>query len=117
MQYRTCKCGKCERWDTGEVVWPCQGCNECKTTYYQSGRKELQPHDYEIYYLGGSTPKPVLKCKRCHDIERIDQDLLKSFNGDQEKLNKFYEQLQKNLFDSIKQKCSEIMYADLQEEQ
>jgi hypothetical protein len=70
MQYRTCECGKSERWDTGEIVHPCEGCDECKTTYYQGGRKELQPHDYEEYFLGGSNPNPVKRCKRCYHMDR-----------------------------------------------
>ena len=70
MQYRTCKCGRSQRWDSGEVVHPCEGCDKCKTTYYHGAYDELQPHDYETYYLGGNTPNPVKKCKLCSYIKR-----------------------------------------------
>lgn len=73
MQYRRCKCGKAWRWDSGEVVHDCQGCSECNTTFaqYPSEHRELQPHEYEDYYLSGSTPQPARMCKKCHRIERI----------------------------------------------
>lgn len=72
MQYRRCKCGKTERWDSGEVVHVCEGCEECQTTFAQgpTGHEPLQSHDYETYYMGGSSPNPAQKCKRCHHIER-----------------------------------------------
>lgn len=72
MQYRRCKCGKAERWDSGWAVRECEGCGECQTTYAQRAEdhKPLQPHDYEPYYMGGSGPNPAQICKRCHHIER-----------------------------------------------
>lgn len=50
MQYAQCRCGAVVRWDTGDAIHDCQGCERCQTTLARNpdGHKELQPH----------TPKP-----------------------------------------------------------
>lgn len=73
MQYRRCKCGKAERWDTGEIVHPCQGCSICQTTFaqYPDDHKLLEPHDWKPRY-DSDTGEPTRRiCKRCGKIERM----------------------------------------------
>lgn len=73
MQYKRCKCGACERWDTGEAVHPCQGCDKCGTTYAGSpeNHKPLEPHDWEPRYNERTGEPDKRMCKRCHKIERL----------------------------------------------
>lgn len=72
MQYKRCKCGKSERWDSGYSVKPCEGCDECQTTYAQRAEdhQPLQPHVYADYFLGGDNPNPAKRCVHCDHIER-----------------------------------------------
>ena len=79
MRYLKCGCGKCERWGTGETVHPCEGCEDCYSTFADNplGHQPLQPHDYEPYFLGGSTSREVRKCKRCHNIDKKENTKLK----------------------------------------
>ena len=52
MNYRRCKCGKCESWESGMPPRDCQGCDECKTTFAsgKSGHKPLMPHTLALRY-------------------------------------------------------------------
>lgn len=63
MQYRRCKCGSAERWDTGEAVRPCQGCAKCGTTFAQreADHRPLAPHQWEPRYdpKTGGPARPV----------------------------------------------------------
>lgn len=72
MRYLRCKCGKTERWDTGEPVDPCAGCAECQTTFatHPDDHKPLEPHDWEPRFdkRTGLPARPV--CKRCHARDR-----------------------------------------------
>lgn len=73
MQYKKCQCGACERWDTGEIVHPCQGCEKCGTTYAgsPSGHKPLEPHVWVPRY-SSSTGKPNGRmCSRCMKLEKL----------------------------------------------
>lgn len=72
MQYKQCKCGKAQRWDSGYGVQPCEGCEECQTTFagHPEGHQPLQPHTFEVYYEGGKEPNPVQMCTRCHHTVR-----------------------------------------------
>jgi len=73
MQYRRCKCGKRKRWDTGEAVQPCEGCEACGTTFaqYPSDHKALEPHDWKPRYDPEAGEPSRRICKRCHAIERV----------------------------------------------
>lgn len=76
MQYKRCKCGKKERWDTGEIVHPCQGCSECGTTFagLRGGHAPLEPHNWEPRY-NRTTGKPDRReCSRCHAIEMVTEE-------------------------------------------
>lgn len=72
MQYSRCKCGKCERWDSGEAVHPCEGCEACGTTFAQGpdGHLPLEPHEWEPRFnpLTGDPDRP--ECKRCNTRQR-----------------------------------------------
>lgn len=76
MRYLKCKCGACERWDSGEAVAPCSGCKKCGTTFatHPDDHKPLQPHEWEPRY-DPLTGKPERRmCARCHKIERVGAD-------------------------------------------
>ena len=49
MKYAKCKCGECERWDSGYPIFECQGCTKCGTTlaHGPSGHKPLKPHTWK----------------------------------------------------------------------
>ncbi len=61
MQYSRCQCGNAERWDSGEMLHPCQGCTYCKTTLARTPEDHapLEPHQ-----LFQSSEKRLC-CKRC----------------------------------------------------
>lgn len=72
MIYRKCKCGKCERWDSGETVHPCQGCDECETTFaaHPDDHRPLKPHDWKPQF-DRNTGNPSRRiCRRCYARER-----------------------------------------------
>ena len=75
MKYKRCKCGKMERWDTGEAVKPCEGCRECQTTFaeHPDDHKLLQPHDWEPRFNSRTGEPDRRMCRRCHAIEKVDQ--------------------------------------------
>jgi len=72
MQYRRCKCGKCECWDSGDPPMPCEGCIECGTTFAQhpDDHKPLEPHDWEPRFdpRTGAAARP--ECRRCHTQDK-----------------------------------------------
>lgn len=74
MQYRRCKCGARERWDSGEVVKPCEGCDKCGTTFAQSpsDHRELEPHDWKPLF-DPMTGEPTRRiCRQCHAMEKVE---------------------------------------------
>lgn len=79
MQYKRCKCGKCERWDTGEHVHDCQGCDQCQTTFSggPEGHKELQPHVFDRVLFNQQTGRPYRMCSRCNTIDKESYTLSK----------------------------------------
>ena len=68
MQYRQCKCGKARRWDTGEIVHPCQGCEKCQTTFGQhpNDHEPLQPHDLKPQFNRNTGEPDGFICSRCY---------------------------------------------------
>jgi hypothetical protein len=72
MQYRRCKCGARERWDSGETVHPCQGCEKCQTTFAQhpDDHKPLEPHQWAPRFdpQTGGPDRPI--CAVCHAGDR-----------------------------------------------
>lgn len=72
MIYRRCQCGKAERWDTGEIVHPCQGCATCGTTYAASSQEHqpLAEHDWRPRYNAETGKADRRMCARCYKIER-----------------------------------------------
>jgi hypothetical protein len=74
MIYRRCRCGKAERWDTGEVVHPCQGCKVCRSTLatWRGGHATLQDHDWEPRFNERTGGPDRRECRRCHAIERVE---------------------------------------------
>ena len=73
MIYRKCKCGKAERWDTGEVVHPCQGCEECRTTFASNPKDHLplEPHDWKPQYDQNTGKLKRRRCRLCHQSESM----------------------------------------------
>jgi hypothetical protein len=49
MQNYRCKCGNATYYGSGEAPKPCQGCDECNTTYAQrpEDHKEREPHKWK----------------------------------------------------------------------
>lgn len=74
MQYKRCKCGKAERWDTGEAVRPCEGCTLCQTTYagWRGGHGPLEPHDWKPQFNRDTGQEDGAVCTRCHKHKRGD---------------------------------------------
>lgn len=72
MRYLKCNCGACERWDTGEMVQPCQGCEKCQTTFATNpeGHRPLQPHDWRPRYNPATGEPDKRMCGLCYAIER-----------------------------------------------
>lgn len=71
MRYMRCRCGKAERVTNFGVSHACQGCSECGSTF--SDREQWGSrieHDYELYYLGGEAPNPILRCRRCKHVKQ-----------------------------------------------
>mgnify|MGYP000940205575 CR=1 FL=1 len=69
MRYLKCKCGKKEMWTT-DGLWPCQGCEECGTTFagHPDGHKPLEPHQWGILF-NEHTGNPYKYCVHCHHID------------------------------------------------
>lgn len=74
MIYRKCECGAAERWDTGEIVHPCQGCAKCGTTFASNPRdhKPLAPHDWKPRFNADTGEPDRQMCRRCMAIERVE---------------------------------------------
>lgn len=74
MQYKQCKCGGRQRWDSGEVVQPCEGCSKCGTTFADGpdGHKALEPHDWQPRYDRVTGKPDRRECSRCHALERTE---------------------------------------------
>jgi hypothetical protein len=68
MRYLKCKCGKCERWDSGEAVHACEGCNDCKTTFASAPEyhKPLEAHVLVPTYDENTGEVSGQRCKVCH---------------------------------------------------
>jgi len=71
MNYLRCKCGKAEYWESGMPPQPCQGCDECGTTYAYSpnGHKGLVAHDWRPQYDRNTGGKTKRICRRCYARE------------------------------------------------
>lgn len=70
MNYRRCKCGKCESWESGMAPADCSGCEECGTTFsgHPDGHKPLIPHDWRPQFdrNTGKPDRPM--CTRCYTL-------------------------------------------------
>lgn len=74
MNYRTCKCGKYQQWDSGIEFGHCQGCDVCGTTAYKNNLGEhiiKSPHEVIVKY-NKDTGIPYLRCKNCY--KKIDEE-------------------------------------------
>jgi len=73
MIYRKCECGAAERWDSGETVHPCQGCEKCQTTFgaNPTDHRPLQPHDWKPRYNPENGNPERRICKRCYAMEKV----------------------------------------------
>ena len=69
MRHLRCECGKATCM-TSMGASPCQGCEECKTTYaeHPDYHKELQPHKWETKY-NTNTGKPYKICSVCGSLD------------------------------------------------
>lgn len=74
MNYSRCKCGKAEYWDSGLPPKPCQGCEECGTTYARRAEdhKPIEPHDWVPRFNERTGAQDRRMCKRCHAIEKLE---------------------------------------------
>lgn len=72
MRYLKCECGACERWDTGEMVHPCQGCAKCQTTYAtrRDDHRPLQPHNWKPQFDRNTGLPSRRMCADCYARER-----------------------------------------------
>lgn len=68
MRHSQCKCGKSEYFDGGIAPQPCQGCDECGTTY---GGGERIPHDWEPRFNSRTGEPAPRRCRRCYQRERV----------------------------------------------
>jgi len=77
MNYWRCKCGKSEKWESGMPPRPCEGCDECGTTFatHATGHMMRAPHNLEIRY-DTHTGKPSHKvCTECWErFELTDEE-------------------------------------------
>lgn len=68
MRYLRCQCGKAEMWTT-DAPRPCQGCDECGTTFAGSpdGHKQREPHQWKPQF-NQNTGKPDRPyCAVCYE--------------------------------------------------
>jgi hypothetical protein len=78
MQYKRCKCGEVEIWDSGYPEYPCQGCEKCNTTCSSSPTRhiELKPHIFTKIIYSQSTGKPEFQtCGVCGIMERLKEEV------------------------------------------
>lgn len=66
--YYRCKCGKSEYYGSGMTPQPCEGCDECGTTYATRAddHKERAPHDWKPQFNEntGKPDRPL--CRVCY---------------------------------------------------
>ena len=67
MRYARCRCGKAEAWTT-DGFQPCQGCEECGTTYasHPDHHKEVQPHEWAVKFSRDTGEPSHRECVNCH---------------------------------------------------
>lgn len=76
MRYMRCKCGKAEYWDGGVPPQPCEGCDECGTTYagHPDYHKAIEPHEWEPRFNTRTGEQDRRICKRCLKREKATPD-------------------------------------------
>ena len=84
MIYRTCNCGKSERWDSGFSPWPCEGCDECGSQYGHPDDTSIpvrEPHVLVARFSPATGEPDRPRCKRCMARVGTPEDSLKLLAG------------------------------------
>lgn len=78
MRSERCKCGKATRFGSAMTYHPCEGCDECKTTFSVSpdGHRDLVPHEWVAIYDERTREFVSERCDRCHIRRRESQDVV-----------------------------------------
>lgn len=67
MRTERCKCGNAIRFGSGMTYHPCEGCEECQTTFagHPDFHEPLQPHDFRPVYDRYTGQPEDEECTRC----------------------------------------------------
>lgn len=89
MRHLRCECGKSLAWDSGsESGYPCQGCDECGTTYatHPGGHQKRIPHVFgkKLHHNGGLSYLRL--CERCHHHEPASKEEILAYLEEQKKI-------------------------------